>query len=648
MVDAMVDARRLTDTAAQWAESVHGLSDVLWIDTALLIIICLLVGFVVYRMMCPPAGESAAAAAPTEQSALIGEKKPAEDGKAEGASAAAEESEGGAAAAEEKEGGAASADSADADAAAAAAAVVAGGGDDKDAQVSCWESTNPFAQSTHHHHRHGVYHGTLGIEYHTDEEIVRENRSWRGASIKWMPVIVKGVIAALLAGFSGYIVYDGINKGEVDYSTMYMFKSLAFALSVVLTLPQLYQTTLMSLTFVALGRDAIFEELQQTRHPCVAFAIAIGLTVVVPVVLPLLLVGGLLCAPLLPYFGVTDLWLVIVGLIDYMQTLVLVPLAYVVVFSADAPPDIFVNIVAVQVFANLDDAFVEAFANPAKCKYEALETYCEKENDDSDEKKAAERAELSEEWKAGAKPRVTALAIKALLASVFIALSVYEAYDTWDMMDFSEMTVFKALMVALTMVQLVPQLYETTLMTLTFFAVAEDRLEAELKRSRGPHYVLLIGLVFVLTAPLTLPLLVVFGPCINACLDKKSQVHDYWIIIIGLIDALQTAVLFPLAFVFMFSADAPTDTFIYLVVILVFARLDDDVVEAFDNVHDQKIEILETYCEKKVDVCFQKVQRLRRALDDYEKTREALADAEAELKAAEEEVDGPTEAPTEN
>ncbi len=124
--------------------------------------------------------------------------------------------------------------------------------------------------------------------------------------------------------------------------------------------------------------------------------------------------------------------------------------------------------------------------------------------------------------------------------------------------------------------------------------------------------------------------------------------HDYWIIIIGLIDALQTAVLFPLAFVFMFSADAPTDTFIYLVVILVFARLDDDVVEAFDNVHDQKIEILETYCEKKVDVCFQKVQRLRRALDDYEKTREALADAEAELKAAEEEVDGPTEAPTEN
>ena len=58
----MVDARRLTATAAQWAESVHGLSDVLWIDTALLIIICLLVGFVVYRMMCPPAGESAAAA----------------------------------------------------------------------------------------------------------------------------------------------------------------------------------------------------------------------------------------------------------------------------------------------------------------------------------------------------------------------------------------------------------------------------------------------------------------------------------------------------------------------------------------------------------------------------------------------------------
>ena len=86
-----MDARRLSSTAAEWAESVHGLSDVLWIDTALLIIICVLVGFVVYRMTFS-AGESAAAAAPTEQSALIGEKKPAEEGNAEGASAAAEES----------------------------------------------------------------------------------------------------------------------------------------------------------------------------------------------------------------------------------------------------------------------------------------------------------------------------------------------------------------------------------------------------------------------------------------------------------------------------------------------------------------------------------------------------------------------------
>ena len=226
-----MDARRLSSTAAEWAESVHGLSDVLWIDTALLIIICVLVGFVVYRMTFS-AGESAAAAAPTEQSALIGEKKPAEEGNAEGASAAAEES--GAAAADEKEDG-------------ADAAALAAGGEDKDAQASCWQATNPFAQSAHHH-RQGVYGTTHGIEDTSDDdESVKENMSWRGASVKWTPVIVKGLIATLLAGFSGYIVYDGINSGEVNYSDMRLFKDLAFALSVVLTLPQLYQTTLMSL-----------------------------------------------------------------------------------------------------------------------------------------------------------------------------------------------------------------------------------------------------------------------------------------------------------------------------------------------------------------------------------------------------------------
>ena len=78
-------------------------------------------------------------------------------------------------------------------------------------------------------------------------------------------------------------------------------------------------------------------------------------------------------------FGIKDFWLVIVGLIDFIQTLVLIPLAFVVNFSAGSPTDIFIDIVAVQVFANLDDEFVRAFSEPQAVKRDALETYCEKQ-----------------------------------------------------------------------------------------------------------------------------------------------------------------------------------------------------------------------------------------------------------------------------
>ena len=61
-----------------------------------------------------------------------------------------------------------------------------------------------------------------------------------------------------------------------------------------------------------------------------------------------------------------------------MQTLVLLPLCYVVIFSADTSTFVIVNTVAAQVFASLDDEFVVAFLDPHGFKREALETYCQK------------------------------------------------------------------------------------------------------------------------------------------------------------------------------------------------------------------------------------------------------------------------------
>ena len=63
---------------------------------------------------------------------------------------------------------------------------------------------------------------------------------------------------------------------------------------------------------------------------------------------------------------------------------------YVVIFASACPTDVFINIVVVQVFANLDDDFVRAFTEgPLGTKQEALETYCQKVED---EEPAAEPA----------------------------------------------------------------------------------------------------------------------------------------------------------------------------------------------------------------------------------------------------------------
>ena len=73
---------------------------------------------------------------------------------------------------------------------------------------------------------------------------------------------------------------------------------------------------------------------------------------------------------------ITDLTIILVGLVDCFQTVVIFPLALVLIFNADAPTDVFIYLTVALVYASLDDEFVEAFADPQAFKREALETYC--------------------------------------------------------------------------------------------------------------------------------------------------------------------------------------------------------------------------------------------------------------------------------
>merc|ERR1711988_1223680 len=261
------------------------------------------------------------------------------------------------------------------------------------------------------------------------------------------------------------------------------------------------------------------------------------------------------------------------------------------------PEDVLVNVVAVQIFASLDYDFVTAFASPMQCKYDALETYCEKKKPEEEEVN-----EELEEWKGEIAARRTPVAAKGFLASIFIALGAYVGYSSIPdfLMNYTIILPFKACMVGLIIMQLVPQLYGTTNTALTFVSVARGNVYEELTAERSFCGTIAISFMLFLLLPFVLPLLIVFGPCLGPVLNYFG-VKDYMLVVVGLIDVLQTVVLFPVAVIIIFAADCPTDIYIYFVVILVFATMDDEFVAAFSDPNAQKIEALETYCEKKED-----------------------------------------------
>ena len=336
-----------------------------------------------------------------------------------------------------------------------------------EAAASAGASSQFYARHVHHL----VYHAAH-VHKETKEEEIAEDQSWEGASPKPAPVGAKALLASLFVVFTTYVVFDGWS--EFDPSD-FEFKLFSFLLSIGLTMPQIYQTTLVTLTFFSLGQDQVYRELQHRRPPLRVLSIAAALTLTLPVTLPVLFLGALFRIDM----GFKNSWLVFVGLVDFVspaapnaplrrsaerapprapraqvQTLVLLPLAYVVIFSADDPTFVLVNMVAAQVFATLDDEFVNTFNDPQHLKVEALEIYCEKKKEE--EKKEDEE---DEEWE-GTSARTAPLVIKGLLASCFSIMSFYVVFANWSDVDTDEMHMFKTLMYMLLVVLLLPALYQ--------------------------------------------------------------------------------------------------------------------------------------------------------------------------------------------
>ena len=136
----------------------------------------------------------------------------------------------------------------------------------------------PPAPSSHSHfftrHVHSLVYHAAHIHKETKEEEIAEDQSWEGASPRPAPVGVKALLATLFVCFTTYVVFDGWS--EFDPSD-FEFKLFSFVLSIFLTMPQIYQTTLVALTFFALGQDQVYRELQHRRSPLRVLSIAAAL-----------------------------------------------------------------------------------------------------------------------------------------------------------------------------------------------------------------------------------------------------------------------------------------------------------------------------------------------------------------------------------
>ena len=193
---------------------------------------------------------------------------------------------------------------------------------------------------------------------------------------------MKGILAFVFSGVSVFTCFYSWWEVEELEAVETEWKTFMFLLSVVLTIPSIYQTTLMLFTFLAVaqGEEAVEKEMTirwayRPRCACLIartcvvhppptpprptlirrpiwLVLVYGLliSIVMPVALPIALVTvpfACLCGA-----DADKMVLILVAMTDFFQTEVLIPLAYVVVFSAENPEDVFLKTVVVQVRAH--------------------------------------------------------------------------------------------------------------------------------------------------------------------------------------------------------------------------------------------------------------------------------------------------------
>jgi len=188
---------------------------------------------------------------------------------------------------------------------------------------------------SHHYGQHGTPRPSL--------EFARPSLVLVGLQMRTFTA--KTLMCVVLTMMSLKVIYGGFS--EMEISTNPYFKLLGCIVSFVLLVPSLFDAVVMGTMFMSLKEDlsrAKFletvelgwesEQSQFVRKFCFY----------------------LFCCPCALFKNGWDskITATIVACVDIIQTLVLFPLTVVVIFSSESELDIFVNMIAVHVFGNLD------------------------------------------------------------------------------------------------------------------------------------------------------------------------------------------------------------------------------------------------------------------------------------------------------
>jgi len=186
------------------------------------------------------------------------------------------------------------------------------------------------------------------MESHTDQDAI-PNLDAKLGGLKRRTIVAKTILCVVLLCVSYWVI------DEFSFNESYpVFKLLMILLSYVLLGPSLYDAYLMGHMLISMGdnefHDEFFEKVENDwgNHLCWCCGANCFL---------------ICCCPMswCCLFGNEGLSArcaaAVIGTTDILQTCILFPLTAVVIMISESGVDVFVNVVAVQVFANLDDIF---------------------------------------------------------------------------------------------------------------------------------------------------------------------------------------------------------------------------------------------------------------------------------------------------